>query len=239
MELDLVMSFLTLSVLEIVLGIDNLIFIALICDNLPAEHKKKARYAGLGLAFLMRVVMLMSLSWIMTLVEPIITVQDIALSYKDMLLLGGGIFLMYKATKEMHADIGGIEEKKAMVAKSTLTGAIMQIVFVDFVFSFDSIITAVGLTNVIPVMIAAVVVAMLVMLLASGYVSEFLHKYPTFKMLALSFILMIGVVLTAEGLHFHIPKAYIYAAFGFSMSVEILNTLASRKRKRDASSSNS
>jgi predicted tellurium resistance membrane protein TerC len=149
-----------------------------------------------------------------------------------MLLLGGGIFLIYKATHEMHTDIGGIEEKKAMLVKGSFAGAITQIVFVDFIFSFDSIITAVGLTDQIPIMVAAVMVAMLVMLLASGYVSDFLRQYPTFKMLALSFILMIGVVLTAEGLHFHIPKAYIYAAFGFSMSVEILNTLASRKRKK-------
>jgi len=233
-ELDLIMSFLTLAMLEIVLGIDNLIFIALICDNLPPEHRKKARLIGLGFAFGIRIAMLMSLSWIMTLTEPVFTFNEVALSYKDMLLLGGGLFLIYKATKEMHNDIGGIEEKKAMVVKTTLAGAIAQIILVDFIFSFDSIITAVGLTNHIPVMVAAVCVAMLVMLLASGYVSAFLSKYPTFKMLALSFILMIGVVLTAEGMHVEIPKAYIYAAFGFSMTVEILNTLASRKRKKAA-----
>lgn len=232
LTVDLIMTFLTLSMLEIVLGIDNLIFIALICDNLPQQYRKKARLIGLGLAFLMRVAMLMSLSWIMTLTEPVVSAFGKDFSYKDLLLLGGGIFLIYKATKEMHNDIGGIEEKKAMVVKGGFGAAIMQIVFVDFVFSFDSIITAVGLTNVIPVMIAAVMVAMLVMLVASGYVSEFLHKHPTFKMLALAFILMIGVVLTAEGMHVEIPKAYIYAAFGFSMLVETLNTLASRKRKQ-------
>ncbi len=232
MTLDLLMSFLTLSLLEIVLGIDNLIFIALICDNLPQEYRKKARLIGLSLALIMRIAMLSSLSWIMQLTEPVLTLFETAFSYKDMLLLGGGLFLIAKATKEMHADIGGIEEKKAMVVRATLSGAIMQIVIVDLVFSFDSIITAVGLTNNIPVMIAAVVAAMIVMMAASGYVSAFLQKYPTFKMLALSFIMMIGMVLTAEGMHVHIPKAYIYAAFGFSMFVEFLNTLASRKRKK-------
>lgn len=232
MTLDLLMSFLTLSLLEIVLGIDNLIFIALICDHLPPHYRNKARLIGLSLALGMRIIMLASLSWIMQLTEPVLTLFETAFSYKDMLLLGGGLFLIAKATKEMHADIGGIEEKKAMVVRATLSGAIMQIVFVDLVFSFDSIITAVGLTNNIPVMIAAVVVAMIVMMLASGYVSAFLNKYPTFKMLALSFILMIGMVLTAEGMHVHIPKAYIYAAFAFSMFVEFLNTLASRKRKK-------
>ena len=240
MTLDLLMSFLTLSMLEIVLGIDNLIFIALICDNLPKEYRKRARLIGLALAFIIRIVMLMSLSWIMTLTEPVMTLAGTAFSVKDLLLLGGGLFLIAKATKEMHMDIGGIEEKKAMVVKSSFAGAIAQIVFVDFVFSFDSIITAVGLTNVIPVMVAAVVVAMLVMLLASAYVSEFLAKYPTFKMLALSFILMIGMVLTAEGMHIEMPKGYIYAAFAFSLFVEFLNTLASRKRKKhDQSSSDS
>lgn len=243
MELELLLSFTTLCLLEIVLGIDNLIFIALISDNLPAQYRKKARLIGLSLALGMRVVMLMSLSWLMQLTEPVINLFDKDFSWKDMLLLGGGLFLMAKATKEMHADIGGIEEKKGMVATATLQGAILQIVFVDLVFSFDSIITAVGLTDNIKVMVVAVVVAMGVMMLASGYISAFLQKYPTFKMLALSFILMIGMVLTAEGMHVHLPKGYIYAAFAFSMFVEFLNTLASRNRKRrkqqnDASSTN-
>lgn len=234
MTVDLLMSFITLSLLEIVLGIDNLIFIALISENLPEKYRKKARLIGLSLALGMRIIMLMSLSWIMQLTEPVITMFDTAFSWKDLLLLGGGLFLISKATKEMHADIGGIEEKKAMVATATLQGAIMQIVFVDLVFSFDSIITAVGITDNIKVMVAAVVVAMAIMMAASGYISAFLTKFPTFKMLALSFILMIGMVLTAEGMHVHLPKGYIYAAFAFSMFVEFLNTLASRNRKRKA-----
>ena len=231
MELDIVMSFVTLTLLEIVLGIDNLIFLALISDNLPQQYRRKARIIGLSLALVMRVIMLMSLSWIMQLTEPVFTLFEKDFSYKDMLLLAGGLFLIAKATKEMHADIGGIEEKKGMVVRATLAGAIVQIVFIDLVFSFDSIITAVGLTTNITIMVAAVVVAMAVMLAAAGHVSGFLAKYPTFKMLALSFILMIGMVLTAESMHIHIPKGYIYAAFGFSMAVEFLNIIASKKRK--------
>lgn len=228
---EILASFITLSLLEIVLGIDNLIFIALVADNLPEQYRNKARILGLALALVIRVVMLMSLSWIMQLTEPLFHFMDRDISWKDLLLLAGGLFLIIKATNEMHADISGIEEKKAMVVRATLSGAIFQIVLIDFVFSFDSIITAVGLTDIIGVMVAAVVVAMIVMIVASGYISAFLAKYPTFKMLALSFILMIGMVLLAEGMHIEIPKAYIYFAFGFSMFVEFLNTLASRKRK--------
>ena len=226
------MSFFTLSLLEIVLGIDNLIFIALVADGLPKEYRTKARVFGLALALIIRVVMLFSLSWIMQLTEPLFEVSGKTFSWRDVLLIGGGLFLMYKATQEMHADIGGIEEKKAMVCKKTLRGAIFQIVLIDLVFSFDSIITAVGMTDNLPVMIAAVVVAMVVMLLASGKISQFLAEFPTFKMLAIAFILMIGVVLVAQGMGVKVPKEYIYFAFAFSIFVETMNTLASRRRKR-------
>jgi len=228
---EILLSFLTLSALEIVLGIDNLIFIALVAENLPQEYRKKARVLGLTLALVIRVAMLFGLSWIMQLTEPLFTVLEMEISGRDLLLLSGGGFLIAKATTEMHADIGGVEEKKAMVVKATLSAAIAQIVIIDFVFSFDSIITAVGLTDKIGVMVAAVMVAMAVMLLVSEKLSAFLQKYPTFKMLALSFILMIGMLLVAEGMGVHVPKAYIYFAFGFSMFVETLNTLASRRRK--------
>ena len=231
-ETDIVMSFLTLSLLEIVLGIDNLIFIALVADGLPKEFRTKARIFGLALALVIRVVMLFSLSWIMQLTEPLFSVRDHAFSWRDILLIGGGLFLIYKATQEMHADIGGVEEKKAMVCKKTLRGAIIQIVLIDLVFSFDSIITAVGMTNNLSVMIAAVVVAMVVMLFASGHISRFLNEFPTFKMLAIAFILMIGVVLLAQGMGVKVPKEYIYFAFAFSIFVETMNTLASRRRKR-------
>lgn len=231
MTVDILMSFLTLSLLEIVLGIDNLIFIALVADNLPKEYRAKARNLGLALALGIRIIMLASLSWIMQLTAPLISAGGMDFSFRDLLLLGGGLFLLWKTTVEMHADIGGMEEKKAMVAKATLGAAIMQIVVIDFVFSFDSIITAVGISNNLYVMVAAVVVAMGVMVLASGYISKFLADFPTFKMLALSFILMIGMVLVAEGMHVHVPKQYIYFAFAFSMFVEFMNTLASRRRK--------
>lgn len=229
---DILMSFLTLSLLEIVLGIDNLIFIALVADGLPNEYRNKARVFGLSLALIIRVAMLFSLSWIMQLTEPLFTIADKGFSWRDLLLLGGGLFLIWKATLEMHADIGGVEEKKAMVGKTTLRGAIAQIVVIDFVFSFDSIITAVGMTDNLYVMIAAVVVAMGVMLVASGYISSFLNEFPTFKMLAIAFILMIGVVLVAEGTGLHVPKQYIYFAFAFAIFVETMNTIASRKRKK-------
>lgn len=229
---DLLMSFLTLSLLEIVLGIDNLIFIALVADGVPERHRKKVRLLGLSLAFGIRIVMLMGLSWIMRLTEPLFAVGAQEVSVRDLLLLFGGLFLLWKSTKEMHADIGGIEEKRAMVATASLQGAIIQIGVIDLVFSFDSIITAVGIASNLYVMVAAIGVSMAVMLMAAGGISQFLEKYPTFKMLALSFILMIGVVLIAEGLHLHIPKGYIYFAFAFSLGVEFLNILASERRKK-------
>jgi predicted tellurium resistance membrane protein TerC len=232
MTTELLMSFLTLSLLEIVLGIDNLIFIALVADNLPQQHRNKARVLGLTLALVIRIAMLASISWIMQLTEPLFHVGDTGFSIRDLLLLGGGLFLIGKATFEMHTDIAGEEEKKELVAKGSLKGAIFQIVVIDFIFSFDSIITAVGVADDLRVMIAAVVVSMIVMLAASGFISKFLHDYPTFKMLALSFILMIGMVLVAEGMHFHVPKTYVYAAFTFSMFVELLNTIASKKRRK-------
>lgn len=232
MTVDIVMSFLTLSLLEIVLGIDNLIFITLVADKLPAAQRNKVRVIGLSLALGIRVAMLASLSWIMQLTEPLFSISDHTVSWRDLLLIGGGLFLIAKATFEMHADIGGIEEKSQMVGAPTLRGAVIQIVLIDLVFSFDSVITAVGIADSLAVMVAAVAVSMVVMVMASGFISRILNEYPTFKMLALSFILMIGMVLTAEGMHVHVPKAYIYFAFGFSMFVEMLNTIASARRRR-------
>lgn len=224
-------SFITLSLLEIVLGIDNLIFIALVVQNIPKQYRKRARMLGLVLALVIRVVMLMGAAWIMKLTEPFVSAAGFDLSFKDLLLLGGGLFLIAKSTFEMHADIAGSEEKHDIVARSSFSGAVFQIVVIDFVFSFDSIITAVGMTPHLPIIVAAIVVSMVVMLMASGYISHFLEEYPTFKVLALSFILMIGTMLVAEGLHFHMPRGYIYFAFFFSIFVEIINTYASKKRK--------
>lgn len=230
--MDLVFSFITLSLLEIVLGIDNLIFIAIVVQHLPKEYAKKARFVGLALALGMRVVMLFSIVWIMQLTKPLFTINDLGISVKDLLLILGGLFLIGKSTFEMHADLSGEEEKKEILVKEGFRNAIIQIVFIDFVFSFDSILTAVGLTQNLPVMISAVIVSMVVMLFASDFISTFLKENPTFKMLALAFILMIGTVLIAEGVHFHIPRGYIYTAFAFSMFVEALNTAARKKRKK-------
>jgi predicted tellurium resistance membrane protein TerC len=236
--LDALFGFLTLSMLEIVLGIDNLIFIALVVQNIPQTYRKKARMIGLVLALLMRVLMLLGLSWIMSLTEPIMEVSGFALSFKDILLLVGGLFLIGKSTMEIHADLEAREEKgeKKVNVRGGFAAAIAQIVLIDIVFSFDSVITAVGMTNNIPVIIGAMVVAMLVMLVASGYISTFLEKHPTFKVLALSFILLIGVLLLAEGMHFHVPRGYIYFAFAFSIFVEAVNTLARMRREGNGKS---
>jgi predicted tellurium resistance membrane protein TerC len=235
-EFDLLISFFTLSLLEIVLGIDNLIFIALLCDQLPPQMRFKARLFGLALALVMRVTMLFSLSWIMKLTEPVFNLGALAVSWKDMLLFAGGWFLIYKAGKEMWADAKGQGHGDHKTTKSytTLRSAILQIVIIDFVFSFDSIITAVGLTDHLGVMVAAVVVSMIVMLFAAGKISEWLHAYPNFKMLALGFVLAIGVLLVFKSVHIYIDKNYLYFAIIFSIFCEVLNTMAARARKRAA-----
>lgn len=243
MTADLILSFLTLSILEIVLGIDNLIFIALVVQNLPKEYARKARFIGLILALVMRIAMLLTITWIMKLNNPIFTLPlpdpglnegetgNLGISIKDLLLLAGGIFLIAKATLEIHHDLGGIEAQKEIAVKDGFRAAILQIVFIDLVFSFDSILTAVGLTQNVGIMIAAIVISMIVMLWASDFISGFLKQNPTFKMLALAFILMIGTVLLAESMHFHVPRGYIYFSFAFSMFVEAMNTLARRKER--------
>lgn len=229
---EIAISFITLSLLEIVLGIDNLIFIALVVQKLPKEMAKKVRFIGLSLAMIIRIAMLLGITWIMSLTNPIFSIGENSFSVKDLLLLAGGLFLIGKSTLEMHVDISGREpEHKDIKAKASMMGAVVQVALIDFVFSFDSIITAVGLTPNTGVIIAAIVVSMIVMLMAAGYISHFLKEHPTFKMLALSFILMIGILLMAEGMHFHIPRGYIYFAFAFSILVEGLNTVARKKRQ--------
>lgn len=229
---EFLLSFATLSLLEIVLGIDNLIFIALIVQDVPEQYRRRVRILGLGLALAIRVAMLFGASWIMSLTAPVVTILGLSLSFKDMLMLAGGGFLIAKSTFEMHADLAGEEEKREIVASASFMGAVIQIILIDIVFSFDSIITAVGLTTHMGTIVAAVTVSMLVMLAASEGISKFLHSNPTFKMLALSFILMIGTLLVAEGLSFHIERGYVYFSFAFAIFVEGLNTLASRRRKR-------
>jgi len=230
---EIIFSFITLSLLEIVLGIDNLIFIALVVQKLPKEMAKKVRTFGLALALIIRILMLLGITWIMSLTQPLFSLNETAFSIKDILLLAGGLFLIAKSTLEMHQDISDKEheETTAIVAKSGFYAAVLQVALIDFVFSFDSIITAVGLTPHTGIIIAAITVSMVVMLMASGYITYFLKEHPTFKVLALSFILMIGILLMAEGMHFHIPRGYVYTAFAFSMFVETINTLARRKHK--------
>ncbi len=226
---EIILSFLTLSLLEIILGIDNLVFIAIVVSKLPDRYRNKARYIGIGLALGMRVVMLFALSWVMSMTKPLITVFGLGFSFKNILLISGGLFLILKSGMEIYRDIKHIEHNQSstkMVVKQSFSAAVMQIVAVDFVFSFDSIITAIGMTTNIPVIVAAVVVAMVVMLLASDKISKILSTYPSLKIMALAFIFMIGVILLADGLHIEVSKGYLYFALFFSIVVESLNILA-------------
>ena len=232
-------SLLTLSALEIVLGVDNLVFLAILADRLPEEQRPLARKLGLAFALVTRLALLASLAWIAGLVNPVFTVFDHPVSWRDIILIGGGVFLLAKATHEIHGSLEGEEEgghEEGGVAKAAKAGflaTIVQIGILDIVFSLDSVITAVGMANQLWVMIAAVVVAMLVMLIASGPLAGFVSRHPTVKMLALSFLLLVGMSLVAEGMGVHIPKGYLYFAMGFSVLVEALN-LAVRKRRNKA-----
>lgn len=234
MATEIIISFLTLSLLEIVLGIDNLIFIALVAEKLPDSYRLRARVVGLVLALGIRVVMLASLSWVIHLIDPVFAIMEHPFSWRDLLLLAGGFFLIGKSTLEIHTDVHGLEEAREVIPKSSFNGAIIQIAVIDFVFSFDSIMTAIGIAEHLWVMVAAVVVSMLVMLISAGHVARLLREYPTFKMLALAFILMIGTVLVAEGMGVDVPKGYIYVAFAFSIMVELLNSIARNKRRKNS-----
>jgi predicted tellurium resistance membrane protein TerC len=216
-------GFVTLAVLEIVLGIDNIVFISILAGKLPAQQRGRARRLGLGLAMVMRILMLLSISWIVRLTAPLLTVFGEEISGRDLVLLVGGLFLLGKATHEIHAKLEGDEgEASARVAPS-FASVIVQIALLDIVFSLDSVITAVGMVQQVSVMIAAVVVAVGFMMAFSGPLSAFVDRHPTVKMLALSFLLMIGVMLIAEGLDHHIPNGYVYFSMAFSVFVEMLN----------------
>ncbi len=216
-------ALLTLTLLEIVLGIDNIIFISILADRLPAAQRERARLIGLSLAMFMRIALLLSISWIANLKDPLFDVASKEFSGRDLVMLGGGLFLLYKATTEIHDKLEGGEEYGETRSVASFAGVITQIILLDIVFSLDSVITAVGMAEHIEVMVAAVVIAVGVMLVASGPISAFVSQHPTVKMLALSFLLLIGMSLVAEGWHFHIPKGYIYSALAFSIFVEILN----------------
>ena len=223
---------LTLTALEVVLGIDNLIFISVITGRLPESQQARARRIGLAAALLMRIALLASIVWIIGLTAPVFTLFDFAVSWRDLILLGGGVFLIAKGTSEIHHTVEGGEEEDEGSRTTSFGAAIVQIMLLDIVFSLDSVITAVGMAQHLPVMIAAVVIAMAVMLLAAEPVSRFIAEHPTTKMLALSFLLLVGVALVADGLHFHIPRGYLYFAIAFSILVEVLNLMAARHRKR-------
>jgi predicted tellurium resistance membrane protein TerC len=227
-------ALITLTTLEIVLGIDNIVVLAIISNNLPLHQREKARYIGLSLALVMRLALLFAISWIAGLIHPIFTIYGQPFSGRDLMLLAGGLFLMYKAVHEIHVTV---EEAGSDTSKRAVTGfanAIVQIVILDLVFSFDSVITAVGMAREFWVMVAAVIIAVLVMLAASGPIVRFIHAHPTVKMLALSFVLLIGTALVAEGFEFQIPKGYLYFAMAFSVLVESLNVAVARRRKRQA-----
>lgn len=220
-----IISLVTLFALELVLGIDNIIFIAIICSYLPhKDQQKKARIIGLTLAMVIRVILLMAISWIARLVTPLFYLGDFGVSGRDLILFSGGVFLVIKTINEIrHKFKIADKEEQAQSRKITLRQAIIQITLIDIVFSFDSIITAVGLSNQIPIMIVAVVLSMIAMLMFSPYVSEFINNYPTIKTLALVFLIAIGGMLMAEGLHFHVDKSYVYVAMAFSLAVETVN----------------
>ena len=223
-------AFATLTVLELVLGIDNIVFISILAGKLPAGQQSKARYIGLALALLMRVLLLLSLTWVIGLTAPLFTVWGQEISGRDLVLLLGGLFLIAKATHEIHGSLEGEEGHAAAKVYASFASVIIQITLLDMVFSLDSVITAVGMVSDLRIMIAAVVIAILFMMAFSGPIGRFVQKHPTVKMLALSFLLLIGVTLIAESLDQHIPRGYIYFAMAFSVFVEMLN-LRLRKTK--------
>lgn len=222
-------SLLTLSILEIVLGIDNIIFISIIADRLPPEKQKKARTLGLMLALIMRVLLLCSISWIVGLKEPLFHISEFGVTGRDLILFAGGVFLLYKTTIELHNKVQGYDDAEMKINQGSFKAIVFQIVLIDIVFSFDSILTAVGLVTNLLVMILAVVIAIVIMIAFSGKVSVFINKNPTIKVLALSFLLMIGVVLILEAFHQHLDKKFIYISIGFSLFVETLNIRMRRK----------
>lgn len=221
---------LTLTALEIVLGIDNIVFISILAGKLPAEQQARARRLGLALAMVMRILLLLSLSWLVRLTAPWFTLFGQDISGRDLVLLVGGLFLVAKSTYEIHDKLEGVEGHGSRRVAPSFAAVIVQIMLLDVVFSLDSVITAVGMVNQIAVMVAAVVIAVVIMMVFAGPVSDFVHKHPTVKMLALSFLLLIGVMLIVEGFHQHVSKGYIYFAMGFSLFVEMLN-LRARKRQ--------
>jgi predicted tellurium resistance membrane protein TerC len=226
-------ALLTLTALEIVLGIDNVIFLSVIVSRIPQRQAKRARQLGLALALVFRILLLSLLVWLIGLTQPVLTIKGIALSWRDIILIGGGLFLIGKATHEIHTEVeAGDEENNAAREATAFFWVIIQIIIIDIVFSLDSIITAIGMAQDLEIMIAAVVIACVIMYVSSGPVASFVAEHPTTKMLALAFLVMIGIALVADGFKFHIPRGYIYFAITFSAAVEFFNVLAKRNRKK-------
>lgn len=224
-------SLLTLTLLEVVLGIDNVIFLSIVSGRLPEAQQPRARVIGLGLAAGMRILLLFSISWIIGLTQPIFSVFEQEVSWRDIVLIVGGLFLLVKGTMEIH-HMSEAAEEDVQAAPASFAGVIAQIVMLDIVFSLDSVITAVGMSQHLPVMVTAVLISVAVMLLAAKPIGDFINRHPTVKMLALSFLLLVGVALIADGFHFHIPRGYLYFAIAFSVMVECLNLVAARARAR-------
>jgi predicted tellurium resistance membrane protein TerC len=221
----------SLTAIEIVLGIDNVVFISVLISKLPPAARERTRRIGLGLALIFRIALLFVLSWLIGLTQPVIEFGEFAFSWRDLVLIAGGLFLLTKATREVHSEIEGNHESTATAAEGAFLWVVAQVIVIDLVFSVDSIVTAIGMAQDIEVMIIAVIIAVGVMYLSSGPVSAFIGKNPTTKMLALAFLLLIGVALIADGMGFHIPRGYIYFAMAFSGGVEVINVLASRNRR--------
>ena len=222
----------TLTALEIVLGIDNVIFLSIVVSRLPPQRARRARQIGLALALVFRLLLLSLLTWLIGLTEPLLSLGGIDFSWRDIILIGGGLFLIAKATHEIHSEVEGEEDNADRAAgASAFISVIMQIIVIDLIFSLDSIITAIGMAQDLAIMIAAVVIAVAIMYVSAGAVARFVAEHPTTKMLALAFLVLIGVALVADGFKFHIPRGYIYFAIAFSAAVEFFNVLAKRNRK--------
>jgi predicted tellurium resistance membrane protein TerC len=233
-------SLVTLTAMEIVLGIDNIVFISVVVGKLPPDSAKRARQLGLAMALIFRILLLLTLFWIIGLKSTLFTLFEIDFSWRDLILLAGGLFLIFKATQEIHHDVEGTAPGENLGAAGKVAASfgatVAQIAVIDLVFSIDSIVTAIGMAEHIGVMIAAVIIAVAIMYAASGPVAGFIDRHPTTRMLALAFLLMIGIALVADGVHFHIPRGYLYAAMAFSAIVEILNVVAKGKREKNGQS---
>jgi predicted tellurium resistance membrane protein TerC len=232
LSIDMLLAFLTLSLMEVILGIDNIIFISILTNKLPNEIRRQARIFGIGLALVTRILMLLSIKWIMGLTEPFLVLSGVEISGRAMILFSGGVFLLVKSLKELYVFVE--KESQEMAGKlnirNSLIGIILQIAILDIVFSFDSILTAIGMTDYLPIMIAAIVVAMIVMLFFSALVSRLVEKFPSLQILALTFLILIGFVLIFEAFEYHISKSYIYATLGFSLLIELINMRAGTRK---------